>query len=807
MPNEASLGHWTAFKGMNEADTCRKLVIPSLNASGWDDEPHSINEQASITDGRIVPVGASFVRRKPKRVDYLLKFRRDIPLAVVEAKADYKRAGDGLGQAKNYAEILGLKFAYSTNGTEIVEFDYFKGTEKIISSYPTPDELWARFTAGSELKTDDQLDHILEPYNTTAGVGSRYYQRIAINRTVENIVKGKKRLLLVMATGTGKTAVAFQICWKLWSSKWNNNSENRKPRILYLVDRNFLVDQPKDGLFSAFGDARFKIENGQLIESRQMYFAIYQAISGDANTEGLYKKYNADFFDLIIIDECHRGSAKEDGAWREILEHFSSAVQVGMTATPVQDKETDTYRYFGEPIYQYSLKQGIEDGFLAPYKVHRIITEWDAAGWRPSKGELDRYGREIPDDEYQTKDFERVISLRARTEAIARHLTEFMKSSDPLGKTIVFCVDQEHATEVRQALVNLNSELVQKYPDYVCRVTSDEGAIGKGHLSDFQDLDSLSPVILTTSKLLTTGVDAPTIKNVVIARAINSMTEFKQIIGRGTRVRDDYGKLWFNIIDYTGSATRLFADPDFDGEPLISTEIEIDNDGTETSTSVISEDPQSDIDSGDQVGGVIDAPKEELVKYYFDGGQVNIVANLVYELDAEGNQLRVIQYSRYVGETIKSLFPTPPELANAWADPEQRAKVTLLLQERGIGFKELADEAGMPEADPFDLICHIVFNAPLRTRRERAASLKENHRDFFTKYGETAKEVLEALVEKYASHGEEEFKLPETLKVQPISDLGNPNEIANAFGGAESLREAVLELQELLYSDRIHSER
>jgi type I restriction enzyme R subunit len=338
-------------------------------------------------------------------------------------------------------------------------------------------------------------------------------------------------------------------------------------------------------------------------------------------------------------------------------------------------------------------------------------------------------------------------------------------------------------------------------------VTSDEGAIGKGHLSDFQDLDAISPVILTTSKLLTTGVDAPTIKNVVIARAINSMTEFKQIIGRGTRVRDDYGKLWFNIIDYTGSATRLFADHDFDGEPVISTEIEIDNDGTETSSLVISEDSHINADSVHQVVGIIEAQEDELVKYYFDGGQVSIVANLVYELDAEGNQLRVIQYSRYVGETIKSLFPTPPELANAWADPEQRAKVTLLLQERGIGFKELADEAGMPEADPFDLICHIVFNAPLRTRRERAASLKENHKDFFTKYGKTAKEVLEALVEKYASYGEEEFKLPETLKVQPISDLGNPNEIADAFGGAESLRDAVLELQELLYSDRIHSER
>jgi len=471
--------------------------------------------------------------------------------------------------------MLGLKFAYATNGHEILEFNYFTGKESVLTDFPGPDELWRRYRAGACLTDDTAADRLLTPMNFSVGKGERYYQQIAINRAVEGILKGQRWQLITMATGTGKTPVAFQICWKLWNSRWNRTGEHRRPKILYLADRNILVDDPKDKMFATFGDARHKVEGGKVVKSREIYFAIYQSLAEDGRRPGLYKEFAPDFFDLIIVDECHRGSAREDSTWRDILTWFKPAFQLGLTATPLREDNRDTYLYFGNPIYTYSLRDGIDDGFLAPYRVHRVISEWDAAGWRPSKGELDRYGRSIPDEEYQTKDFERVVALRARTEAIAKHLTAFLKKTDRYAKTIVFCVDQEHASEMRAALNNLNRDLAQQLPNYVCRVTADEGDIGRGHLGRFQDVESMAPVILTTSQLLTKGVDAPTCKNVVLARVVGSMTEFKQIIGRGTRVRDDYGKLWFNIIDYTGSATRMFADPAFDGDPVLVTEEEI----------------------------------------------------------------------------------------------------------------------------------------------------------------------------------------------------------------------------------------
>ena len=540
------------YEKLTEADTCRKYVLPKLNDADWDNDPHSFTEQKTFTDGRIVPTGNVTYRRPQKRADYLLRYTRDFTIAVVEAKAAYKSAGDGLQQAKDYAEILGLQFAYATNGHSIIEFNYLTGLEREIETFPTPDELWSRLQKDQGL-TEDTASRLLSPSYHLSGKTPRYYQEIAINRTVQAILQGKPRILLTMATGTGKTIVAFQICWKLWNARWNRTGEHRRPKILYLADRNILVDDPKDKTFTPMGDARWKIENGVVNKGREMYFSIYQAIAKDERRPGLYKKYAPDFFDLIIIDECHRGSARDESNWREILEYFKPAFQLGMTATPLREDNRDTYRYFGNPIYQYSLKQGIEDGFLAPYRVHRVVTSWDAAGWRPTKGELDRYGREIPDEEYQTKDFEHAVALRARTQAIARHLSDFLKKTDRFGKTIVFCVDQDHATEMPRALNNLNADLVKQHPDYVCRVTSDEGKIGRGHLSRFQELEKETPVILTTSQLLTTGVDAPTCKNVVLVRVINSMTELKQIIGRGTRVRDDYGKLFFNILDYTGS--------------------------------------------------------------------------------------------------------------------------------------------------------------------------------------------------------------------------------------------------------------
>jgi type I restriction enzyme R subunit len=620
---------------LNEADTCRVHITPKLREVGWEQTPHSLTEQKIFTDGRVFTTGGIIRRGPQKRADYLLRFTRDFAIAVVEAKPENTPAGDGLQQAKEYAEILGLKFAYATNGREIIEFDFTTGLERELSAFPSPADLWSRFRAADGI-VDDAADRLLTPSNTMGSTPPRYYQEIAINRAVQSILQGKRRVLLTMATGTGKTVVAFQIAWKLWESRWNRTGEYRKPRILFLADRNVLVDDPKDKDFVPFGDARFKIEGGQISKSREMYFAIYQAIAKDERRPGLYKEYPRDFFDLIIVDECHRGGARDESNWREILEYFEPAYQLGMTATPLREDNRDTYRYFGDPIYTYSLKQGIEDGFLAPYRVHRVVTEVDATGWRPSKGEVDRYGREIPDAEYTTPDFERFIALRARTEAIAHHLTDFMKRTDRFGKTIVFCATQEHADEMRRALNNLNADLTAQYPDYVARVTADEGTIGRGHLSNFQELEKTQPVILTTSQLLTTGVNAPMCKNVVLARVVNSMTEFKQIIGRGTRIREDYGKLFFNIIDYTGSATRQFADPNFDGFPEVEHEVTVDQEGN-----VVDDVDASEIvEPADKEEAISDA---ELVrtdegnnkdvesrKYYVDGGQVKIAAHLVY---------------------------------------------------------------------------------------------------------------------------------------------------------------------------------
>lgn len=788
---------------ITEADTCRKYVLPKLVQSGWDNDPHSFTEQKTFTDGRIVPVGEKVRRRPQKRADYLLRYTRDFLIAVVEAKAAYKSPADGLQQAKDYAEVLGLKFAYSTNGHGIVEFDFLTGRERDLETFPTPQELWSRFRAGEQLQDDTASERLLTPYNHLSGKNPRYYQEIAINRTVQAILQKQRRILLTMATGTGKTVVAFQICWKLWQARWNRTGEYRRPKMLYLADRNILIDDPKDKTFTPFGDARWKIENGEVNKGREMYFAIYQAIAKDERRPGLYKEYARDFFDLIIVDECHRGSAKDDSAWREILDYFEPAYQLGMTATPLREDTRDTYAYFGNPLYTYSLRQGIEDGFLAPYRVHRIVSTWDAAGWRPSKDDLDRYGRPIPDDEYHTKDFERVVALRARTQAIARHLTEFLKKTDRYAKTIVFCVDQEHAADMRQALTNLNADVAQQSGDYVCRVTAEEGDIGRGHLGRFQELETTTPVILTTSQLLTTGVDAPTCKNIVLARVVNSMIEFKQMIGRGTRVRDDYGKLYFNILDYTGSATRLFADPDFDGDPVLITQEEMSETGEPKTYTIVEEQPVM-AEATDQFqisdSQISDDSEGKRRKYYFDGGQVEIVAHIVHELDPDGKQLRVVKFTDYTAEKVRTLYRNASDLRAQWADPEQRADIIQRLAERGIDFDDLADATGQPEADPFDLLCHVAFNAPLRTRRERADRLKKEKKDFFDQYGPQAKGILNELLDKYAEYGSAQFVIPDVLKVPPISERGNVMEIATFFGGPDQLRTAVHRLQTLLYA-------
>lgn len=802
---------------MNEADTCRKYVVPRLQEKGWDDEPYLIGEQRVISNpkGKIRIVAGKVVRGTPKKPDYLLYYRQDFPIAVVEAKANYKKPGDGMGQAKNYAKILGLKFAYATNGETIREFDFLTGLETDVEDFPAPEILWQRLNGqGSDCAVPPgDEEKFLTPNYLDPERPPRYYQQAAINTALAHVYRHTPRVLLTMATGTGKTVVAFQVAYKLWSARWNLKRDPvKRPKILFLADRNILIDDPKDKTFVPFGDARHKIENGEVVKSREMYFAIYQAIAEDERRPGLYREYPQDFFDLIIIDECHRGSAKETSSWRTILDWFSPAIQIGMTATPLRSDNTVTYRYFGNPVYQYSLRQGLDDGFLAPYRVHRVVTSADATGWRPTKRERDRLGREIPDEVYHTSDFERRLSLRPRSEAIAKHLTDFLKRTNRFDKTIVFCVDQEHADEMRLLLNNLNADLVKNHPDYVCRVTSDEKEIGKGHLSRFQELEEDTPVILTSSQMLSTGVDAPTVKNVVLIRMIGSMTEFKQIIGRGTRLREDYGKYYFNIIDYTGTATRHFADPDFDGDPEFVSEEEIDDDGNTTTTTIVdpsageAEGPDDDdsVEPGpdDDDPVIIDPPDgdQDPRKLYVEKGKVDIATELTQDLDADGRQLRVSELRDYTGDVVRSLFTDVSEFRHRWADPERRSEVVSLLKKKGITTSEVGKVLGQPEADPFDLLCNLAWNAPVITRAERARKLKHDDQAFFEDFGPAARDILSAMLKKYAEHGPSQFIIPDSLKVPPISELGNVSEIIKQFGSADELKDAVTRLQLLLYA-------
>lgn len=790
---------------LNEPDTCRKYITPKLQEAGWDSHPYILGEQRIFTDGRIVVTGGKVRRGDRKRADYLLYYRRDFPIAVVEAKGEGEKAKTGIQQARDYAEILGLKFAYATNGHVIIEIDYLTGQENEVERFPAPEELWQRLTANTAF-TETTAKPWLEPFRTIPGKEPRYYQLIAINRIIESILQGRRKVLVTMATGTGKTFVAFQICWKLWNSRWNRAGQYRRPKILFLADRNILIDDPMAKMFAPFGDVRHKVSSGNISQGRDMYFGIYQALTNSAND--VFKEYPRDFFDLIIVDECHRGSSREDSNWRIILNYFTPAIQLGMTATPLRDESRDTYTYFGNPVYTYSLRQGIEDGFLAPYRVHRVITDVDSTGWRPSKDELDRHGRPIPDDEYQTKDFEKVVALRARTKAIAKHLTDFLKDSDRFAKTLVFCVDQEHAAEMRHELGNLNQDLRKTYPDYVCRVTSAEGLIGKNHLSNFQDVDLPTPAILTTSQLLTTGVDAEMVKNVVLARVVGSLAEFKQIIGRGTRLNVDYGKEYFNIIDFTGTATRHFADSDFDGEPERIVEVEIDEEGN-TIDPWVDPEPQPDPNPNPDPDPLPPPPSPdpdpgpptEPRKFYVDGGQVEVIGHLVYDLDSDGKKLQVVKYTEFSGRLLRSMYPSPGEFRTTWANQDTRVEAVRELADRGISFEELAATSGQSDADPYDLLCHLAWNAPLLTRRERAEQAKRKNPDLFAQYGDAAREILGLLLDKYIERGVIQFHgLSDLMKTPPFDHYGLPAEIANKhFGGIQPMRQAIAQLQAALY--------
>ena len=784
----------------NEELTCRSYVVPQLQSAGWETPPHAIVEQYQFTDGRIMVAGRTVRRKQGRRADYLLRYTPDFPIAVVEAKAEYKRPGDGLQQAKDYAAILDLPFAYATNGHGIVEFDFHTGVERALLQFTRPDDLWARLQSASGL-APELAQKLLTPAEQLSGRIPRYYQAIAISRSITAILQGRDRLLLTLATGTGKTVVAFQLCWKLWQMRWTRTGAYRRPKILYLADRGELIDDPKVKIFFPFKDAVHKIAAGEPVLSRDIYFATYQMLAEDERRPGLFRDYPASFFDLIIVDECHRGSANDEGRWRSILEYFAPAVQLGMTATPKRDLNADSYAYFGEPLYTYSLRAGIADGFLAPYRVQRVLTSADALGWRPSPDDLDRYGRTIPDGEYSTADFERRVALRVRTEAIARHLTDYLTATDRLAKTIVFCVDQDHALEMRQALTALNQDLTARDANYIVRITSDEGDIGRGLLDNFKRVDTHSPVIVTTSQLLTTGVDIPTCKNIVIARVINSMIEFKQIIGRGTRVREDEGKLSFTIIDYTNRAMELFHDPAFDGEPVRVVQQTIDA----LTGELIAEELEAsdDLRTAERQDVPYDAdaaPSALPRKFYYDGGQVEILAQVVYELDLDGNRLRVVALTDYAGGQVRALTRDADDLRARWARAEQRAAILRGLEERGVSVESLAAALQQPEADPFDLLCHVAYHAPLRTRRERADTLRRERSDFFGQYSAAARAVLDDLLEKYAAHGLDELSLPGALKLPPVSQHGDVPQIIRLFGGSAQLRTAVDELQRLLYA-------
>ncbi len=796
-------------RGPTEADTCRDYVVPRLKNAGWDDD--QIVEQYRITDGRVIPVGKKHRRADELRADYVLEYQAGVPIAVVEAKRQYDIPGRGLQQAKNYATLLDVPFAYSTNGTGIVEDDRNTGIERAnLRAFPSPEILWARYREWKGISDDVVVDGLLLPFNRSLRTPDgfvkepRYYQRTAINRAVSAILRGDKRLLLTMATGTGKTFVSMQIVWKLWQSNWR---PGRHPRILYLADRNILVDQPIEREYKpAFGTGEgspiWKLR-GEAKRGREIYFGLYQQLADSgADSNGMFRDFAPDFFDLIIVDECHRGSARAESSWRAILNYFTAATQIGMTATPKRDETADTYDFFGgEPLFEYSLAQGIEDGFLAPYRVRRVVLSPDAEGWSPSQGQLDMFGMEIPQGLYNTNDFERVVSLLARTEIAAKHLTQHLRRTDRWAKTIVFCVNQEHADQMRRALNNENSDLTNQYPDYVVRIVSDEQLIGQGHLSRFADTETNLPVIATTSEMLSTGVDIPTVRNIVLFRPIGSMAMFKQIIGRGTRLFPDEDKLSFDIIDYSGAST-LFSDPEFDGPPERIVKEEIDDEGNVVDDSVL-EDSESPADQPEPAEDEDQVDPEDLgerpAKFYVDDSEFWITAEATYHLDPQTHQLRLMEYRDFVTQTVRSLFPDPNTLRSEWVTRVGRHDVIDALNLHGIDPVDLVERTGLYEADLLDVLVYLAWSQPLATRTERARRVRQEHADFFEAYQPAAREVLNHLLDKYAEHGITEIDDPGVLQVPPLSSLGTPVEIAERFGSAQALRTAVSSLGELVY--------
>jgi type I restriction enzyme R subunit len=782
-------------KELTEADIRTKFITPALigpNSGKWN-VMTQLREEIYFTRGRVIVRGKTVRRGEAKKADYVLYYKPGIPIAVIEAKDNNHGVGAGMQQALEYASILDVPFAYSSNGDAFLEHDR-TGTgaaverEIPLDQFPAPDALWARFKSAKGFSKAQEAVTTQDYYDDGSGKTPRYYQLVAVNRTIEAIARGENRILLVMATGTGKTYTAFQIIWRLWKS-------GAKKRILFLVDRNILADQTKTNDFKPFGQAMTKITNRSVDKAFEIYLSLYQAVTGSEEEQNIYKQFSPDFFDLVIVDECHRGSAAEDANWRKVLEYFSSATQIGMTATPRETRDISNIEYFGDPIYTYSLKQGIEDGFLAPYKVVRIGIDKDLEGWRPEKGKTDKYGELIEDREYNETDFDRNLILEKRTELVAAKITEFLKATDRFAKTIVFCENVDHAERMRQALVNANADLAAANSKYVMRITGDNEE-GKAQLDNFIDPESTFPVIATTSQLMSTGVDAQTCRLIVLDKRIQSMTEFKQIIGRGTRINEDYNKFYFTIMDFKG-ATALFADPHFDGDPVQVYEPKAGE--TPVPPEERTEAERHPASGLPDVGAVGTTPevREPSPKYYVDDVEVSIVSERVQYLDANG-KLITESLKDYTRKAVRKAYASLNAFLNAWNGADRKQAIIDELANHGVFLDELAEQIGR-DLDAFDLVCHVAFDQPPRTRRERAAKVRK--RNVFDKYGDKARAVLEALLEKYADAGLKSLESLEILKVDPLTKLGTPVEIVHLFGGKQQYLAAIQQLETELYQE------
>lgn len=783
-------------KDLSEREICTRYIYPALTKAGW--TAQQIREEVTFTKGQIMVRGKLHTRGETKRADYILYYKQNIPIAVIEAKDNKHSLGAGLQQALGYADALQTPFVFLSNGDGFLLHDHtglFQPNQVEIElgldQFPSPERLWTLYQQHHGIVSEEAKEIVEYPYHYDGSDRApRYYQTNAINKTLEAIARGQDRVLLVMATGTGKTYTAFQIIWRLWKS-------GAKKRILFLADRNILVDQTKNNDFKPFGDKMTKITKRSIDKSYEIYLSLYQAVTGSEEEKNIYKQFSPEFFDLIVIDECHRGSAKEDSAWREILDYFSSATHVGLTATPKETKDTSNITYFGEPVYTYTLKQGIQDGFLAPYKVIRIDLDKDLLGWRPSKGQKDKHGNEIEDRIYNLKDMDRKLVLEKRTELVAQKITDYLNSTDPYTKTIVFCTDIDHAERMRQALVNLNPEKVKENRKYVMRITGDDDE-GKAELDNFINPEERYPVIATTSKLMTTGVDAQTCKLIVLDQHIQSMTEFKQIIGRGTRVNEAFGKSWFTIMDFK-KATELFSDPAFDGEPVVIYEPKGDDPivPPEDTDDPIGGDDSEPKPSDPPTGGDDDFEGEVPKKFVVNNVPVKVLGERVQFYDNDG-KLVTESLKDYTRQHILKDYESLDAFLRKWKGAEKKSLIIDEFKKQGVIFEALEDEVGK-DFDAFDLICHIAFDQPALTKQERANNVRK--RNYFSKYNAQARQVLDALLDKFADQGIQPIEDVQILKVPPFNQMGSLIEIIQSFGSVEEYTKALKELGNQLYDD------